>query len=139
MYILDTNILSELMDPEGASAVLVWADAVAPADQFTTAMSQAEVLYGLAVMPKGKRRTERIMWAEQMFAEDFPGRILPFEQRAAAHYADILSSRGSWGRRIDTIDAQIAAVARATGMAVVTRNVRDFQHCGIDLINPWDT
>jgi hypothetical protein len=84
MYILDTNILSELMDPEGASAVLVWADAVAPADQFTTAMSQAEVLYGLAVMPKGKRRTERIMWAEQMFAEDFPGRILPFEQRAAA-------------------------------------------------------
>jgi toxin FitB len=139
MYILNTNILSELMDPKGASAVLVWADAVSPEDQFTTAMSQAEVLYGLAVMPKGKRRADRIIWADQMFAEDFPGRILPFDQRAAGHYADILSSRRSLGRRIDTIDAQIAAVARATGMTVVTRNVRDFQDCGIDLVNPWDT
>ena len=137
MYILDTNVLSELMDPEGASAVLAWSDAIAVEDQFTTALSQAEVLYGLAVMPKGKRRADRIKWADQMFAEDFRGRILPFDQRAAGHYADILSTRRTLRRRIDTIDAQIAAVARAAGMAVVTRNVRDFEACEIDLINPW--
>ena len=137
MYLLDTNIISELMDPAGASAVLSWADSVDLWDQFTTALSQAEVLYGLAIMPKGRKRTDRITWADQMFAEDFRGRILPFDQQAASHYADILSSRRSLGRRLDTIDAQIAAVARANGMAVVTRNTKDFEDCGIDLIDPW--
>jgi len=137
MYLLDTNIISELMDPPGASAVLSWADSVDLWDQFTTALSQAEVLYGLAIMPKGRKRTDRITWADQMFAEDFRGRILPFDQHAASHYADLLSSRRSLGRRLDTIDAQIAAVARANGMAVVTRNTKDFEDCGIDLIDPW--
>src|SRR5436309_5479396 len=118
MYILDTNVLSELMNPEGASAALVWADAVIPEDQFTTALNQAEVLYGLAVMPKGRKRADRITWADQMFAEDFRGRILPFDQRAAGHYADILATRRSVGRRIGPIDAQIAAIARANRMAV---------------------
>jgi predicted nucleic acid-binding protein len=137
MFILDTNVLSELMNPEGASAALAWSDAVDPEDQFTTALNQAEVLYGLAVMPEGRKRADRITWADQMFAEDFRGRILPFDQRAAGHYANILSTRRSLGRRIDTIDAQIAAVARATGMTVVTRNVRDFADCEIELVNPW--
>ena len=139
MYILDTNVLAELMKSAGAAIVLEWIDARAKPDQFTTALNRAEILYGLIVMPKGRRRNELILRLNEMIEYDFHGRVLPFNDRAAAHYADIYAGREALGRRIDVMDAEIAAIARANGMTVVTRNVRDFQDCGIDLINPWDT
>ena len=125
------------MKATGATVVLQWLDAHPREKQFTTALNQAEILYGLAVMPKGRRRQELVLRAQQMIEQDFSERVLPFDQRAAAHYADIYATREGFGRRIAPIDAQIAAVARANGMAVVTRNTKDFEDCGIDLIDPW--
>ena len=92
MFILDTNVLSELMDPTGDADVVIWADRTGRQALFTTAVNQAEILYGLAIMPQGRKRMDRIMWADAMFAEDFRGRILPFDDRAAGHYADIAAT-----------------------------------------------
>lgn len=137
MFVLDTNVLSELMNPGGARIVVDWANSVAREDQYTTTVNLAEVLYGLAIIPKGRKRTDRLMWAEKMFAEDFRGRILPFDQHAAEHFADIAATREQAGKRIEALDVQVAAIARANGMTVVTRNVRHFIECGIDVLDPW--
>lgn len=137
MFILDTNVLSEIMDPKGAPEVATWVDPIRRDTLFITALNQAEILYGIAVMPKGRKRNSLKALADAMFAEDFHGRILPFDEHAAAHFADIAVARQRVGRRIQPVDAQIAAVARAHGMSLVTRNVRDFEDCGIDVINPW--
>src|SRR5262245_13880502 len=116
MLVLDTNVLSELMNPQGSAAVASWADRVGKLDLFTTAINQAEILFGLAIMPKGRKRNGRMARADKMFDEDFAGRILPFDERAAGHYADISATRRRKGRRIDSVDGQIAAIARAHGM-----------------------
>jgi predicted nucleic acid-binding protein len=137
MFILDTNVLSEVMDPEGAAEVATWIDPIRKTDLFITALNQAEILYGIAVMPSGRKRNQLIEWADAMFAEDFRGRILPFDERAAGHFADIAATRARSGRRVEPIDAQIAGIARAHGMTVVTRNVKDFEDCSIDVIDPW--
>jgi predicted nucleic acid-binding protein len=138
MFVLDTNVLSELMNPAGAASVVTWADGIPRPDLFTTAINQAEILFGLAVMAKGQRRSERLAQAKTMFEEIFSGRILPFGQEAAPHYAEILAHRQSLGRPVQPVDVQIAAIARAYGMTVVTRNVKDFADCGIEILNPWD-
>src|SRR5438132_7827 len=104
MYILDTNVLAELMKSVGAAIVLEWIDAHAKSDQFTTALNQAEVLYGLIVMPKGRRRNELILRLNEMIEYDFHGRVLSFDDRAATHYADIYAGREALGRRIDIMD-----------------------------------
>jgi predicted nucleic acid-binding protein len=139
MFVLDTNVLSELMNPRGAMAVVVWTNTIARSELFTTALNQAEILYGLAIMPKGRKRTDRIARADEMFADDFRGRILSFDERAAGHYADIAATRERLGRPIQPVDALVAGIARAHGMTVVTRNVGDFVECGIDVINPWSS
>jgi predicted nucleic acid-binding protein len=137
MFILDTNILSELMDSEGAVEVLRWVDPVAQESLFTTALNQAEILYGIAAMSKGRRRNEIIACADAMFAEDFRGRILPFDERAAGHFAEIVAGRKRVGRPSGLVDSQIAAIARVHAMAVVTRNTKHFQDCDVPVINPW--
>src|SRR5262249_3631568 len=126
MFVLDTNVLSELLDPSGSVAVVAWADSISKLELFTTAINEAEILYGLAIMPKGRKRNDLIQRADRMFAEDFHGRILPFDESAAGHYADIVARRKQAGRRIQPIDAQIAAITRAHAMMVVTRDVGDF-------------
>jgi predicted nucleic acid-binding protein len=137
MFVLDTNVLSELMNPAGEKSVVEWADNVKKAELFTTAINQAEVLFGLAVMPKGRKRSNRIECADAMFKEDFGGRILPFDEHAAVQFAEIAAMRQQAGQRIDAVDAQIAAIARAHGMAIVARNVKHFENCGIAVIDPW--
>ncbi len=139
MFILDTNVLSELMEPDGTKEVVAWCDAVRRDDLFTTALNQAEILYGIAIKSKGHKREELIVLADAMFGEDFRGRILPFDERAAGHFADIPATRKKRGKPVGIIDAQIAGIARARGMAVVTRNAKDFQNCDIELVNPWET
>lgn len=106
---------------------------------FTTSLSQAEVLSGLAIMPNGRRRQDLEAAARIMFLEDFDGRVLPFDMKAATVYADILASRRRAGRPASTIDLMIAAVARSHGASMVTRDTGRFEDCGIALINPWET
>ena len=137
MILLDTNVLSEALKPLPSPIVLRWLAAQEPSSVFTTSVTQAEILYGIETLPPGKRRTRLLAAVEKMFAEEFEGRILPFDEDSARAFAGIVAARDAAGRPISQFDAMIAAIARSHRAAVATRNTADFQHCGIDLINPW--
>ena len=135
MIVLDTNVISELTRPTPSPTVLRWYRT--QDDSYTTAITQAEMLYGLELMPKGRRKQETLEALNIIFKEAFAGRIFVFDSAAAALYADVAASRRRIGRPIKYPDAQIAAIARSRGAAVATRNTADFEHCGIEVINPW--
>lgn len=137
MIILDTNVLSEAAKPVPASAVMRWLADQPVLSLFTTAITQAEILYGIELLPKGKRRSALQAAAEGLFAEEFAGRILPFDAVAARVYPQIRVARKSAGRPLAEADAQIAAIARAHRATVATRNEADFAGCGIAVVNPW--
>ncbi|MCC6196898.1 MAG: type II toxin-antitoxin system VapC family toxin [Burkholderiales bacterium] len=138
MIIVDTNVLSELMKGTPGEAVMQWFTRTSAARLYTTSVTQAEILHGIGLLPAGKRRDSFAAAAEATFAEDFGGRILPFDSAAARCYARIAATRQRAGRPISHFDAQIAGIAESTGASVATRNVRDFELCGIGLVNPWD-
>lgn len=137
MIVLDTNVVSEMMRAKPAPAVAAWFAAQSPAALFTTSLSQAEVLHGLALLPAGKRRSALQAAASALFEQDFAGRILPFDQDAAPYFAAIAVERRRSGHPISQTDGQIAAIARSRAGAIATRNVRDFEGCGLTLIDPW--
>lgn len=137
MIILDTDVISEMMRPKPAAAVAAWFALQPTAALFTTALTQAEILYGLALLPAGKRRLALQAAATALFEEDFAGRLLPFDADAAPQFAEIAAGRRSLGQPISQTDAQIAAIARSRAASIATRNVRDFAQCGVALINPW--
>lgn len=137
MHLLDTNVISELMRPEPDGQVTSWISRQPGGSLFTTAISEAELRYGLVLLPTGQRRTLLTQAFNQMMEEDFAGRILPFDRSAARAYADIVASRRRRGRPISQFDAQIAAIARSRDAGVVTRNDRDFSDCGLTVFNPW--
>lgn len=139
MIVLDTNVLSELMRPSPHPRVVRWVAAQPVRSLFTTAITEAEILLGVALLPTGKRRSALKEAVVAMFAEDLRGRILPFESAAAAEFASILSSRRRGGRPMSHADAQIAAIARSHGARVATRNISDFEGCELSLCNPWVT
>jgi predicted nucleic acid-binding protein len=138
MIILDTNILSELMRPEPAELVSQWISQQSAPSLFVTTITQAEIFYGLALLPSGQRRTLLKETVEQMFAEDFNQRVLSFDTAAARTYAVIAAGRRTAGRPISQSDAQIAAIALTYGATVATRNVSDFEGCGLTVLNPWN-
>ncbi len=105
---------------------------------FTTTITQAEILYGIAILPEGKRKYELYQAATLMFAEDFIGRVLPFDESAAVAFANISAQRRVSGTPISQADAQIAAICYSCNATMATRNVADFTGCGIFIINPWD-
>jgi len=137
MIILDTNVLSELMKPTPAAKVVDWVAAQPAAGLYTTSITQAEILHGLMLLPQGRRRRALEAAATSMFLEDFGGRILGFGTDAAPPYARIASDRRRAGRPISHFDAQIAAIARFTGAGIATRNLADFEGCGVKLVDPW--
>jgi predicted nucleic acid-binding protein len=137
MIVLDTNVLSEASRPAPTRRVTDWLAAQQPARLFTTTISEAEFLYGVALLPTGKRRTSLEQAARRMFAEDFANRVLPFDSAAAQAFALIAAARREKGRPIGDFDAQIAAIARSHGATVATRNVADFSDCGIEVVDPW--
>lgn len=137
MILLDTNILSELMRPAPEPAVEQWLAAQPDASVFISAITEAELRYGAALLPTGKRRTALVAEIEAMLEEIFGGRILPFDSSAAQAFAVLASERRQAGRPISQADAQVAAVARSRGASLATRNVEDFEGCGIEVINPW--
>jgi predicted nucleic acid-binding protein len=138
VIILDTNVLSELMVPIPSTVVLRWLAAQPSSSLFTTTITEAEILYGLELLPRGKRRLALQTAVDAMFEEDFSDRILPFDSDAARVYPQISAYRRASGRPIAQLDAQIAAIASSRGAALATRNARDFEHCGISVLNPWD-
>ncbi len=137
MILVDTNLLSELMKPAPNERVMRWFADQPASGLYTTSIAQAEILHGVMLLPAGRRRNAIEVAAEAMFKEDFGGRILPFASDAAQPYARIAADRRRAGRPISQFDAQIAAIARATGAAIATRNVTDFEGCGVKVIDPW--
>jgi len=136
--ILDTNVLSELMRPEPEPAVMEWFAGRTGATFYVTAITEAEIRLGIALLPAGKRRTALAEAAETMFRVDFAGRTLSFDTLCAAQYAVIVAGRRSAGFSITTEDAQIASISLCNGYGLATRNVRDFLHIdGLVLLNPW--
>jgi len=138
VIILDTNVISELMKVAPAAAVFGWVGSLRGDFLFTTALNQAEVMFGIEILPIGRKRDSLRDSAKRMFAQYFQDRILPFDTNAARRYADIVAHRQSAGRRIDKFDAQIVSVAAHHNMAVATRDVAGFEDCGVQVINPWN-
>jgi predicted nucleic acid-binding protein len=137
VIVLDTNVVAELMRPRPARAVVRWVGAQASTSLFVTTITEAEIYYGLALLPVGKRRRALESAVGAIFAEVFDGRILAFGSEAARAYAHIAAKRRRLGRPIAGFDAQIAAIAATTGALLATRNGADFADCGLGLIDPW--
>jgi predicted nucleic acid-binding protein len=137
VLILDTNVISEVLRQAPDEIVVSWFEAQPRQQLFTTAVTQAEILYGITLLPKGNRRQKLLSIAQNIFDEDLHDRILAFGSETASHYADIAALRKSLGKPISQFDAMIASIAHLHGAAVVTRNPSDFDHCGINVINPW--
>jgi predicted nucleic acid-binding protein len=137
VIILDTNVISELSRHVPDPGVLAWLDSLEISEVATTAITAAELRYGVARLPEGHRKRELTVMIRGILSEDFYGRILPFDERASARYADIVTGREKIGRPVGVADAQIAAICRDLGAILATRNTSDFEETGIELIDPW--
>ena len=137
MILLDTNVISELMRPAPAPTVLAWFGGKDASALYLSAVGEAELRRGAAILPDGKRRDRLVSEIDAMIMEDFAGRVLPFDSAAAVAFATIFVARRAAGHPISFPDCQIAATARAHGAAVATRNTVDFDGCGIEVVNPW--
>lgn len=137
MILLDTNVVSAVMTPRPEPLVLEWLDRQDTVTLYLSTITIAEIGYGLRVLPDGKRRRHLAERFEHFVATGFEQRLLSFDQRAAHEYAEVMGHRKEIGRPLSIPDGQIASVARANHLAVATRNVRDFEECGLGLINPF--
>lgn len=137
MILIDTNVVSELMRPNPAPGVLAWFGAQEATALYLSPVTEAELRRGAAILPNGKRIDRLIAEIDAMIADDFVGRVLPFDSPAAVGFAEIFLGRRNAGRPISYPDCQIAATARANGGAVATRNVAGFEGCGVTVIDPW--
>lgn len=138
MIVLDTNVLSELAKPDPGAAVLAWVAKQRRAELCTTAVNEAELAYGLALIAKGRRRNVLTQAVARLLGEGLGGRVLAFDRAAAAAYGEIAASRRAVGRPNATADGQIAAIARARGVRLVaTHDTDGFQSCGVPIADPW--
>lgn len=139
MIIIDTNVVSEVMRFQCDCGVLAWFGNQDCASLFITSITEAELRYGVETLPGGRRKEQLHDALSGMLLENFAGRILPFDTAGAIAYAAIVAKRQKAGRPIGRFDALIAAIAKSRGASVATRNVADFEQCGIDVIDPWLT
>lgn len=137
MIVLDTNVLSETLRPDPDARPLKWLVAQPHAALFTTTITRGELLYGVRLLAEGRRKSSLLAAVRAIFDEDLAGQVLSFDSDAADAYAEIAASRKSAGRPISQFDAMIAAITKARGASLATRNVKDFAQCGIDVIDPW--
>jgi len=136
MIVLDTNVVSELMRATPEPAVLAWLQQTSSAGLYTTAVTVAEIRYGIARLSEGLRRQTLHQAANEIFAA-FPRQVLPFDLAAATAYADVVAGRERDGNPISGFDAQIAAICRSQAATLATRNTKDFTDTGISTIDPW--
>ncbi len=135
--LLDTNVVSELLRPVPNPAVERWVAERPGFELYFSAVGEAEMRYGVAILPAGRRRTALALTIDAILREDFEDRVLSFDSDAAREYAEIAAACREAGHTAALADCQIAAIARSRGMAVATRNTRDFEGMGIEVINPW--
>lgn len=137
MPIIDTNVFSEYLKDRPNESVIAWMNSIPREEQFTTAVCVAEVRKGLVRMPNGHRRRIMEETANRLFFEVLVGRILPFDFQSAELFGEIFETRRRSGGSYNVEDCMIAAIAKVHGMAVATRNVRDFEGIGVEVIDPW--
>jgi predicted nucleic acid-binding protein len=137
MIILDTNVISEILRPAPSPAVEAWLAEQDGATVYFTAIGEAELRLGVAILPAGRRRTSLAEAIDAMLEEDFRDRILPFDSAAAQAYAAIAATRRAAGRPISQFDCQIAAIARIRQAVLATHNTVDYEDCGVEVIDPW--
>ena len=135
--LLDTNVVAELMRKTPDPAVAMWAAGQPLNSLFFSAVGEAELRYGAAILPTGQRRETLVSDIERMLDEAFENRVLAFDSGAARAYAHIAAKRRSAGLPVAPADCQIAAIAQSRRMAVATRNVRDFEDADIEVVDPW--
>jgi predicted nucleic acid-binding protein len=139
MIIVDTNVVSAFMTAAPPAQVLNWLNAQHTTSLYLTTFTVAEIHYGLHLLPGGKRRDLLRERFDTFVTLVFGERIVTFDHAAAARYGEIAAQRRSAGRPISTLDAQIAAIARTRGLVLATRNTRDFDACGVEVVNPFNT
>ena len=138
MILLDTNVISAVMMPAPPGPVLRWLNDQETAGLYLSTITLAEIGYGLRVLPDGKRRRDLEDRFARFITEGFEQRILPFDETAALIYGEIMAHRKGLGRPLGVLDGQIASISRTHHFAVATRNTRDFDECGLELVNPFD-
>jgi len=136
-FLLDTNVVSETVRPKPEEHVLAWLEAQAPAELFLAAQSIGELIRGARKVKEKARRARFEKWIEQDLAEQFEGRVLPFDTPAAVLWGRLMGDGDRKGRTPAAADAQIAAVAIRHDLTLATRNVKDFERLAVPLINPW--
>ena len=138
MILLDTHVVSEVMKVSPSASVLRWLDDQSSSAVYVSAVTVGEIEYGLRILPDGRRRLQLKERFEQFIALAFAQRVLGYEEAAARLYGEIMGLRKELGRPMSVPDGQIAAIARSHGLSIATRNTRDFEECGVDLLNPFD-
>ncbi|MFW6012493.1 MAG: type II toxin-antitoxin system VapC family toxin [bacterium] len=138
MILLDTNVVSAVMPPRPPRAVLGWLDIQPRGGLYLPSIAIAEIRYGLHILPDGRRRQDLEARFERFVARGFARRVLPFDEAAANLYGELMARRRSLGRPMSSLDGQIAAIARAHQLAVATRNVPDFEDCGLEVVDPFE-
>jgi predicted nucleic acid-binding protein len=138
MIVLDTNVVSEMMKPSPKTSLVDWLNRQETATLYLSTITLAEIGYGLHAMPDGKRRRSLEDRFEEFIVEGFDQRILGFDRVAARAYGELMGRRKTLGRPMSILDGQIASIARANHFAIATRNVDDFEECGVSLINPFE-
>jgi predicted nucleic acid-binding protein len=137
MIILDTNVVSETMRRLPNASVIDWLDNQGRSDLYLCAPVLAELCYGIARLEQSKRKLGLLRSYQQIIAEKFDGRILPFDTQSAEVYGELVAKREGDGRAIDVIDAMIAAVALSNAARLATRNMAHFAHTGLTLVDPF--
>ena len=138
MILLDTNVVSEVMKARPGKAVLAWLNSQESEKLYVSAITMGEITYGLRILPDGKRRSELRERFEQFIGQGFDQRVLAYDESAARLYGTLMGDRKELGRPSSIPDGQIAAIARRDRLAVATRNVLDFESCGIEVVNPFE-
>lgn len=137
MIVLDTNVISELTKASPDANVLTWLDGLVASEVATTAVTVAELRYGVARLPDGRRKTQLLGAIEALITQDLDNRVEPFDHPAAREYATVVADRERIGNPIMVADAEVAAICRARGARLATRNIKDFVDTGIELVDPW--
>jgi hypothetical protein len=138
MIVVDTNVISEVMRPQPSPSVLNWLNTQDGNQLFITTVTPAEIGYGLRILPDGQRRWQLQSRFGQFIAQAFEERVLDFTASAAHSYAEIMGRRKEAIHPMSLPDGQIASIAHAHGFAVATRNIKDFEDCGLELVNPFE-
>lgn len=137
MIVLDTNVISELFKPVPDPTAMAWVGSLPGSEMFTTAVTRGELLFGLYCMPNGRRKSDLLQEVAGLFEQKLVGHVLPYDGDAANAHAEFAAMRRAQGRPVEQSDAMIAGIARSRGATLATRNLRDFEGCGVTLIDPW--